>query len=233
MPSLDKSDLIPSDEISYQRVETPRATGLDIKAKKDGTSSESDSLEPKLLDEVMNGGPTPFKLASLYRYATPFDKVLLGVGIVATGANGALFPLLAIVFGDVLSHFASTPVDMDKVNSAALDYLYIAVFMFITDYISYVAFYYSAERQMKILRSEALKYMLYMDISWYDENDALQLSSHLTGDTVRIKDGMGQKLGDSFRFVIQFIVGFIIGFARGWDITLVMACVMPLTELVD
>ncbi|EEY52950.1 ATP-binding Cassette (ABC) Superfamily [Phytophthora infestans T30-4] len=195
MPSLDKSDLIPSDEISYQRVETPRATGLDIKAKKDGTSSESDSLEPKLLDEVMNGGPTPFKLASLYRYATPFDKVLLGVGIVATGANGALFPLLAIVFGDVLSHFASTPVDMDKVNSAALDYLYIAVFMFITDYISYVAFYYSAERQMKILRSEALKYMLYMDISWYDENDALQLSSHLTGDTtMRIKSDWAQKV---------------------------------------
>ncbi|KAG4037724.1 hypothetical protein PC123_g26712 [Phytophthora cactorum] len=227
MPRLDKYDLVPSDEISYQRVETPRATAADFKAKRDGTSSESSSSEPKLLDEVMNGGPTSFKFASLYRYATTFDKVLLGVGIVATGANGALFPLLAIVFGDVLSGFASTPVDMDKVNSAALDYLYIAIFMFITDYISYVAFYYSAERQMKVLRSEALKHMLYMDISWYDENDALQLSSRLTGDTVRIKDGMGQKLGDSFRFVIQFIVGFIIGFARGWDITLVMACVMP------
>ncbi|KAG6615798.1 Multidrug resistance protein ABC Superfamily [Phytophthora cinnamomi] len=69
--------------------------------------------------------------------------------------------------------------------------------------------------------------MLYMDISWYDENDALQLSSRLTGDTVRIKDGMGQKLGDAFRFTTQFFVGFIIGLARGWDITLVMACVMP------
>ncbi|EGZ06226.1 multidrug resistance protein ABC superfamily [Phytophthora sojae] len=84
-----------------------------------------------------------------------------------------------------------------------------------------------AKRQMKALRSEALKHMLYMDISWYDENDALQLSSRLTGDTVRIMDGMGQKLGDAFRFTIQFCVGFIIGFARGWDITLVMACVMP------
>ncbi|KAG3069555.1 ABC transporter B family member 2 [Phytophthora idaei] len=99
--------------------------------------------------------------------------------------------------------------------------------MFFTDYLSYVAFYYSAERQMKALRSEALKHMLYLDISWYDENDALQLSSRLTGDTVKIKDGMGQKLGDSFRFTVQFIVGFVIGFIRGWDITLVMACVMP------
>ncbi|KAG1688097.1 hypothetical protein DVH05_004413 [Phytophthora capsici] len=234
MPSLDKSDLVPSDEISYQRVETPRATAVDVsepvKALKNDSTNESssgDSKEPKLLDEVMNSGPTSFKFANLYRYATTSDKILLVVGIIATGANGALFPLMAIVFGDVLSGFASTPVDMDAVNNAALDYLYIAIFMFFTDYISYVAFYYSAERQMKALRSEALKHMLYMDISWYDENDALQLSSRLTGDTVRIKDGMGQKLGDSFRFTTQFIVGFIIGFARGWDITLVMACVMP------
>ncbi|KUF91775.1 hypothetical protein AM588_10010238 [Phytophthora nicotianae] len=134
---------------------------------------------------------------------------------------------MAIVFGDVLTGFSSIPVDMDTVNKAALDFFLIAVAMFFTDYLSYVTFYYSAERQMKALRSEALKHMLYLDISWYDENDALQLSSRLTGDTVKIKDGMGQKLGDSFRFTVQFVVGFVIGFVRGWDITLVMACVMP------
>ncbi|KAG6615903.1 multidrug resistance protein ABC superfamily [Phytophthora cinnamomi] len=206
MPSLDKSDL---DDISYQKVETPRAAAVDVsepaKTKKDGaTSSEPSTKEPNLRDEIVHDGPTSFKFANLYRYATTFDKVLLAVGIVTTGANGALFPLMAIVFGNVLTGFSATPVDMDTVNSAALDYLYIAVFMFFTDYISYVAFYYSAERQMKALRSEALKHMLYMDISWYDENDALQLSSRLTGDTVRIKDGMGQKLGVAFRFTTQF-----------------------------
>ncbi|KAG7379694.1 ABC transporter B member 10, partial [Phytophthora boehmeriae] len=237
MPSLDASDLQPNGHGAvYNRIETPRSVtvGVDDPVKpqlrtKDSTntSSDSDAKEQNRREEIVRGGPTSFKFMNLYRYATPLDKFLLVVGIIATGANGALFPLIAIVFGDVLTGFASTPVDMDAVNDAALDYLYIAVFMFITDYVSYVAFYYSAERQMKALRSEALKHMLFMDISWYDENDALQLSSRLTGDTVRIKDGMGQKLGDSFRFLVQFIVGFIIGFARGWDITLVMASVMP------
>lgn len=42
---------------------------------------------------------------------------------------------------------------------------------------------------------------------------------------------MGQKLGDSIRYTIQFYVGFGIGFARGWDITLVMACVIPFTSM--
>ncbi|KAH7472555.1 ABC transporter B family member 2 [Phytophthora ramorum] len=237
MPRLDKI----SDELPYQRMETPRATAVDVSdpvkpltTDKEGTNSESggsNAKESGLRDEMVHDGPASFKFVKLYRFATAFDKVLLTVGIITTGANGALFPLMAIVFGNALTGFASTPVDMDSVNSASLDYLYIAIFMFFTDYVSYVAFYYSAERQMKALRSEALKHMLYMDISWYDKHDALQLSSRLTGDTVRIKDGMGHKLGYAIRYMIQFIVGFIIGFARGWDITLVMACVMPIMAI--
>ncbi|KAL4093101.1 hypothetical protein PRIC1_012090 [Phytophthora ramorum] len=233
MPSLDKSEL--TSDAAYQRVETPRAVTVDLPAKHRATSSESSSSdakkEPSLRTQMVHGGPTSFKFTHLYRFATPLDKLLLVVGVITAGANGALFPLMAIVFGNVLTGFTSIPVDMDTVNKAALDFFLIAIFMFFTDYISYVAFYYSAERQMKALRGQALKHMLYLDISWYDANDALQLSSRLTGDTVKIKDGMGQKLGDSFRFTVQFIVGFVIGFVRGWDITLVMACVMPFMSI--
>uniref|UniRef100_H3GAG3 Bile salt export pump n=1 Tax=Phytophthora ramorum TaxID=164328 RepID=H3GAG3_PHYRM len=66
-----------------------------------------------------------------------------------------------------------------------------------------------------------------MNIGWYDSSDPLTLSSRLTGDTVKIKDGMGQKLGDSVKYTCQFITGYVIGFVRGWDMSLVMACVMP------
>ncbi|GMF41306.1 unnamed protein product [Phytophthora lilii] len=241
MPALDKSKLAFSDEAAYQRVETPRSTAVDVgdpvkfsAGNREGTNSESgssNSKEPNLRDEMVHDRTSSLKISHLYRYATKLDYVLLTIGTITTGINGAAFPLMAIVFGDVLGGFATTPVDLDAVNRAALNYLYIAIVLFITDYLAYVTFYYSAERQMKVLRSEALKHMLYMDIAWYDSNDALQLSSRLTGDTVRIKDGMGHKLGDSFRYTIQFFVGFIIGFSRGWDITLVMACVMPVMAI--
>ncbi|GMF57692.1 unnamed protein product [Phytophthora fragariaefolia] len=231
MPSLDKSAL-DGDAAAYALAETPRGAvtvgvGEPQKTSSESGSADSGKKQPSLRRQMVHGGPTSFKFTHLYRFATPLDRLLLVVGVVTAGANGALFPLMAVVFGNVLTGFTNIPVDMDTVNTAALDFFIIAVAMFFTDYLSYVSFYYSAERQMKTLRSEALKHMLYLDISWYDENDALQLSSRLTGDTVKIKDGMGQKLGDSFRFTVQFIVGFVIGFVRGWDITLVMACVMP------
>ncbi|KAF4314683.1 hypothetical protein G195_011529 [Phytophthora kernoviae 00238/432] len=231
MPTLDTSELTPSGDTPYQRIETSRNEGPSKDfVVQDGTTTNSGSASSKKLDlrkEIVHGSPSSFKFTNLYRYATPSDKLLLAVGIVATGANGTLFPLMAILFGDALTGFSSAPVDMDTVNKAALNFTIIAVVLFITDYVAYIAFFHSAERQMKALRREALKHMLYLDISWYDKNDALQLSSRLTGDTVKIKDGMGRKLGDSFRYTLQVIVGFIIGFARGWDVTLVMASVVP------
>ena len=59
---------------------------------------------------------------------------------------------------------------------------------------------------------------MYMNLSWYDKRDQegkdrkgesdtnklLELSSRLVGDTIRIKEGMGKKLGDVFRFSVQF-----------------------------
>ncbi|KAL4166731.1 hypothetical protein KRP22_013984 [Phytophthora ramorum] len=165
----------------------------------------------------------------LYRYGTTADNLLLSIGVLMAGANGALFPCMALVFGDAIGAFAQADggVDMDAVNSAALDYMYIAIALFITDYVAYVVFVNSSERQMKALRDAAFKHMLHMNIGWYDSSDPLTLSSRLTGDTVKIKDGMGQKLGDSVKYTCQFITGYVIGFVRGWDMSLVMACVMP------
>ncbi|RLN44921.1 hypothetical protein BBO99_00009918, partial [Phytophthora kernoviae] len=158
------------------------------------------------------------------------DKLFLFLGVIMAGVNGALFPCMALVFGDAIGAFAQPGggVDIDAVNSAALDYILIAVALFVSDYVAYVVFSNSAERQMKALRDASLRHMLYMNIGWYDSSDPLQLSSRLTGDTVKIKDGMGQKLGDSVKYTCQFVAGYTIGFVRGWDMSLVMACVMPL-----
>ncbi|GAB9476610.1 Multidrug resistance protein abc superfamily, partial [Globisporangium polare] len=225
-------------QTQYVQVRTPRTdigTGVDVAVlkandtKTSGSESGGDN-DTKTSKEATDVG-LPF--SQLYRYATPMDKVLLALGITMAGINGALFPCMALVFGKAITAFGQVdkPVDRDAVNSAALDYFLIAIGLFLTDYIAYVMFAHTAERQMKALRDEALKHMLHMDISWYDSTDALQLSSRLTGDTIKIKDGMGQKLGESFKYMCQFFTGYIIGFSRGWDMSLVMACVTPVMTL--
>ncbi|CAK4709982.1 unnamed protein product, partial [Aphanomyces euteiches] len=84
---------------------------------------------------------------------------------------------------------------------------------------------------MKKLRSECLKHIMYQEIGWYDQRDISELASRISGDTVKIKEGMGEKLGEALRFFCQFVAGYAIGFTRGWNLTLAMACVMPLMAL--
>lgn len=175
--------------------------------------------------EELEAAMKTFHFRDLYRFASGWDMICLAIGLLMTTINGALFPCMALIFGKAISSFQ--PYDSSSINEAALLYAGVAVLLFITDYTSYVLFYVTAERQMKALREQGFQRMLYLDISWYDQHDALQLSSRLTGDTVKIKDGMGQKLGDSLRYFAQFVTGYVIGFVKGWDISLIMACVMP------
>lgn len=167
-----------------------------------------------------------FRFLDLYRFASLWEIMLLLLGLVMAAANGALFPCMALIFGEAISNFQ--PFDQDAVNNAALLYLGIAVLLFITDYGAYALFALTAERQMLKLREAGFKHMLHLHVAWYDAHDALQLSSRLTGDTIKIKEGMGQKLGDALKFTAQFVAGYVIGFIKGWDITLIMSCVLPL-----
>ncbi|CAK4675117.1 unnamed protein product [Aphanomyces euteiches] len=171
-----------------------------------------------------------FSFLAVYRYADAKDKLLLTAGFICSAVNGAGFPLMAILFGDAINAFV-VPVNFDAVHKATLSFLLLAVGLFVAGYGSYACFAVSAERQMKKLRSECLKRIMYQDIGWYDQLDVSELASRISGDTVRIKDGMGDKLGEALRFFCQFLSGYIVGFSRGWNLSLVMACFMPLSSV--
>ncbi|KAJ8559251.1 hypothetical protein ON010_g8198 [Phytophthora cinnamomi] len=142
---------------------------------------------PSVRDELAPNSSTSFKFLHLYRYATPLDKVLLVVGIITTGSTvrcSRSWLLCRQCIGGIHDYAGGH----GRSKQAAFNYLYIAIFMFLTGYFSYAAFYYAAERQMKEVRSETLTHMLYTDISWYDANDAMPLSNRLTGDAAETEN---------------------------------------------
>ncbi|CAK4604001.1 unnamed protein product, partial [Aphanomyces euteiches] len=104
-----------------------------------------------------------FSFLAVYRYADAKDKLLLTAGFICSAVNGAGFPLMAILFGDAINAFV-VPVNFDAVHEATLSFLLLAVGLFVAGYGSYACFAVSAERQMKKLRSECLKRIMYQDI---------------------------------------------------------------------
>jgi ATP-binding cassette, subfamily B (MDR/TAP), member 1 len=202
----------------------------------DGDSSVAyvvvqDPPSPSPPDQATPLPPVPF--SALYRYASRRDKLCLALALLCAGAAGALFPCMALIFGNAIASFQRDDggVSLPQVNTAALHYLYLAASLFVLETVSYVLLTTTAERQMKALRTATVRHLLYMDMGWFDAHDALQLATRLTGDTVKIQDGMGKKLGEACKYVCQFAMGYAIGLWKGWDTTLVMAGVMPLMAL--
>ncbi|OQR88849.1 ATP-binding Cassette (ABC) Superfamily, partial [Achlya hypogyna] len=170
-----------------------------------------------------------FSFLDLYRYADRKDAVLMILGLSMSIINGAAMPFMAILFGNVINSFS--PYNQSAINETCLYYLILAVVMFLAGYGSYTCFAVTAERQMRSLRREVLKHIMYQEIGWYDQRDASELASRISGDTVKIKEGMANKLGEAVQFVCQFVAGYAIGFYKGWNIALVMCAIMPMMAI--
>lgn len=214
---------------AYYQVETPRLNEKNSPTAID--SKEGVAVDASGADKHTSGddGSFTFHFRDLYRFATPFDKFLLVCGIIFSTANGALFPLIALLFGNAIGSFE--PLDIDSVNTTALEYFGLSILIFIASYGSYVCFHITAERQMKYLRYESLKHILHQEMGWYDERESAELATRINGDTVKILEGMGYKLGEVFKYSAQLICGYIIGFIKGWQMSFVMIAVMPFTAI--
>ncbi|OQS03162.1 ATP-binding Cassette (ABC) Superfamily, partial [Thraustotheca clavata] len=194
-------------EDGYHAIETPRG---ELQGK-----MELDELEIQV----------QYSFMSLYRYADKKDAGLMILGLIMSIVNGIAFPFMAILFGNALNNFA--PYDQDAINTTALEFFILAIVLFISGYGSYTCFAITAERQMRAFRREVLRHIMYQEIGWYDQRDASELASTIAGDTVKIKEGMAEKLGEALRFICQFFSGYAIGFSHGWNISLAMCAVMP------
>ncbi|OQS03767.1 ATP-binding Cassette (ABC) Superfamily, partial [Thraustotheca clavata] len=198
----------------YEKIQTPESVKvLPIETKQNNDEEEK----------------VQFSLLSLYRYATTWDRLLLGIGVLMSIINGGSLPIMAILFGDAINNFSTQ--DQSAINQTALDFFILALVLLVSGYGSYACFTISGERQMRALRREVLKHIMYQEMEWYDERDASALASRISGDTVKIKEGMGEKLGEALKFVFQFFVGYGIGFYKGWNLALAMCAMMPILAL--
>ncbi|KAL9994677.1 putative ABC transporter type 1, transmembrane domain-containing protein [Helianthus debilis subsp. tardiflorus] len=86
----------------------------------------------------------------------------------------------------------------------------------------------TGERQAARIRSLYLKTILRQDISFFDkETNTGEVIGRMSGDTVRIQDAMGEKVGKFIQLFSSFVGAFVVALIRGWLLTLVMLTSIP------
>ncbi|KAI8915518.1 P-loop containing nucleoside triphosphate hydrolase protein [Powellomyces hirtus] len=168
----------------------------------------------------------------LFRYATPFDKMLMVLGSIAALAHGTGMPLMTIVFSDIIGSFFAPVVVEEDVNDSArkacIYFVILAVGLFALAYAQMSLWMIAGENQAKRIRELYFKALLRQDIAWFDNVSTGELTTRMIADTTMIQEGISEKVGLILQFVCTFISGFVIAYIKGWRLALVLTGCLPL-----
>ncbi|CAN8314385.1 unnamed protein product [Cochlearia groenlandica] len=168
----------------------------------------------------------------LFAFADSFDLLLMILGVVGSIGNGLGFPIMTILFGDLVDAFGQNQSNSDvsdKVAKVALKFVWLGIGTFAAAFLQLAGWMISGERQASRIRSMYLKTILRQDIAFFDvETNTGEVVGRMSGDTVLIQDAMGEKVGKAIQLLSTFVGGFVIAFIRGWLLTLVMLSSIPL-----
>jgi ABC-type multidrug transport system fused ATPase/permease subunit len=177
---------------------------------------------------------------SLLLYADPtwVDKILLCVGLIGSIAAGVPFPLIGIVFGQVVDTFnsaacgddsaaASTSATQSSVNDKILLMVYLAIAIFVLTYTHIVCWNLISQRLAQRVRERYLKSLLRQDIAFFDKLQAGEVSSRLNGDVQAIETGTSEKVGVFITCVSFCITAYVIAFIKDAKLAGMLISLIP------
>lgn len=130
-----------------------------------------DPNEATILRRQVDTPDVKVGFATLYRYSTRMDLILLFIGSVCSIASGAILPLMTVVFGSLQGTFAgffngSASYDSftHEMVHLVLYFVYLGIGMFFTTYIATVVFIYTGEHIAGKIREHYLESCLKQNI---------------------------------------------------------------------
>lgn len=167
--------------------------------------------------------------ATLYRYASHMDLLIMVTGAVCAICAGVILPVMTIVFGSLNGTFAgyfngtvSYNAFMSEMTDMVLKFVYLGIGEFFAVYISTVAFIYTGEHISDKIREQYLASCLRQNIGFFDNLGSGEIVTRITADTNLIQDGISEKVALTLTALATFFAAFVVGFIEYWKLTLIM-----------
>ncbi|KAL3419506.1 Leptomycin B resistance protein pmd1-like protein 4 [Phlyctema vagabunda] len=170
---------------------------------------------------------------------TKADYGLLAVGVLAAIAAGIPFPLLGIIFGQLVDKLNSASCDIsdntaaDKaayqhaVDGKVLQVVYIAIASFVAIYVYIVSWSLVGGRLVQRLRDQYFRSLLRQEASFFDNLPAGEVSSRLNGDIATIQAGTSEKVGICISCASFFVTAYIVAFMKDAKLAGMLVSLVP------
>ncbi|ANM66482.1 P-glycoprotein 3 [Arabidopsis thaliana] len=171
----------------------------------------------------------------LFSFSDSTDVLLMIVGSIGAIGNGVGFPLMTLLFGDLIDSIGQNQSNKDIVeivSKVCLKFVYLGLGTLGAAFLQVACWMITGERQAARIRSLYLKTILRQDIGFFDvETSTGEVVGRMSGDTVLILEAMGEKVGKFIQLIATFVGGFVLAFVKGWLLTLVMLVSIPLLAI--
>lgn len=149
--------------------------------------------------------------------------MLLVVGIVAAVASGVPFPVLGILFGQLIDDITSTSCDsvtetsgryQTAVNEKVLTVVYLGIGNIVLIYVYIVSWNLFGERLAQRTREKYLRTLLQKELAFFDSHSPGEVSSRLNSDINTIQQGTSEKVGIVLNALSFFVTAYTIAFIK-------------------
>jgi ATP-binding cassette subfamily B (MDR/TAP) protein 1 len=187
--------------------------------------------EAKILRDQVYTPDVKVGIATLYRYSSRNDLIIIFVASICAIASGAALPLMTVIFGNLQGTFQdyfnpNTTMTYDEftgeLGTMVLYFVYLAIAEFVTSYVATVGFIYTGEHISAKIREHYLESCMKQNIGFFDKLGAGEVTTRITADTNLIQEGISEKVGLTLQAVATFIAAFVIGFISYWKLTLIL-----------
>jgi ABC-type multidrug transport system fused ATPase/permease subunit len=166
------------------------------------------------------------------------DVGMLLLAILSAIASGIPFPLIGIIFGQLIDDFNSATCDspdtpsaraqhQDSVNDKILLILYLAIAQFVTIYMHLSCWTLNGARLAQRLRESYLRNLLRQEPSYFDKLPPGEVASRLDGDIQAIRSGTAEKVGICLSSLSFFITAYIVAFIKDYELAAMLVSLIP------
>ncbi|KAJ5699027.1 leptomycin B resistance protein pmd1 [Penicillium macrosclerotiorum] len=169
-----------------------------------------------------------------------FDLGMLLSGIACAIGSGVPFPIIGIIFGELLDDFNSVTCNesdssgsdsnagyASSINSKILLIFYLAIAQFVLIYGHLTCWTMFGSRLAQRLRETYLQNLLRQEPSHFDDLPPGEVASRLSSDIQTIRSGTSEKVGIVLGSLSFFVTAYIVAFIKYWELAAILISLIP------
>ncbi|XP_039613486.1 LOW QUALITY PROTEIN: bile salt export pump [Polypterus senegalus] len=194
----------------------------------------SEQTEKKIENSADEEKEHPASVIRILKYNSP-EWLYMLFGTLAAAANGAINPVYAILFSQILGTFSIPNLDEQtrQINGICVLFTIVAGMSFVTQFAQGYTFGKSGELLTRRLRKMGFQAMLNQEVSWFDDskNCPGALTTRLATDASQVQGATGTQIGMIVNSLTNVGASIIIAFYFSWKLSLLVLCFLPLIGL--